>query len=443
MYQLNELDTIGGINMANAVFTKGEGNKGTIQFEVPVDVYEKGIDAAFNDVKKQITVPGFRKGKMPKQVFFQMYGEESLYQDALNIVLPEVFADAVAEAGVTTVGQPNIDAESMNKGEAWVLTAEVELAPEIELGEYKGVKVPASDVTVSDEELDAELARLQEGQAELVLVDAPAKNGDTVVIDFVGSVDGVEFDGGKGDNYSLELGSGSFIPGFEDQLVGANAEDQVNVNVTFPEEYQATDLAGKDAVFAVTVHEVKAKEVPALDDEFAKDIDEEVETLAELKDKVKARLAEQKEAAAKDAKEDAAVSAAVDNASVQGGSIPEAMIHEDVHRQMNQFFASMQQQGISPELYFQITGSSEDDLHKQYAEGAERRVKTNLVLEAIVKAEDIKPSADEIAAEVKALADQYGMEEEAVRNALTDDMLAHDIAIKQVVDLLVENAVEA
>ena len=443
MYQLNELDTIGGINMANAVFTKGEGNKGTIKFEVPVDVYEKGIDAAFNDVKKQITVPGFRKGKMPKQVFFQMYGEESLYQDALNIVLPEVFADAVAEAGVTTVGQPNIDAESMNKGEAWVLTAEVELAPEIELGEYKGVKVPASDVTVSDEELDAEIARLQEGQAELVLVDAPAKNGDTVVIDFVGSVDGVEFDGGKGDNYSLELGSGSFIPGFEDQLVGANAEDQVNVNVTFPEEYQATDLAGKDAVFAVTVHEVKAKEVPALDDEFAKDIDEEVETLAELKDKVKARLAEQKEAAAKDAKEDAAVSAAVDNASVQGGSIPEAMIHEDVHRQMNQFFASMQQQGISPELYFQITGSSEDDLHKQYAEGAERRVKTNLVLEAIVKAEDIKPSADEIAAEVKALADQYGMEEEAVRNALTDDMLAHDIAIKQVVDLLVENAVEA
>ena len=238
--------------MANAVFTKGEGNKGTIKFEVPVDVYEKGIDAAFNDVKKQITVPGFRKGKMPKQVFFQMYGEESLYQDALNVVLPDVFADAVAEAGVTTVGQPKIDAESMNKGEAWVLTAEVELAPEIELGEYKGVQVPASDVTVSDEQLDAEITRLQEGQAELVLVDAPAKNGDTVVIDFVGSVDGVEFDGGKGENYSLELGSGSFIPGFEDQLVDAKAEDVVNVNVTFPEEYQAADLAGKDALFVVT-----------------------------------------------------------------------------------------------------------------------------------------------------------------------------------------------
>ncbi|CAM2925900.1 trigger factor [Weissella confusa] len=429
--------------MANAVFTKGEGNKGTIKFEVPVDVYEKGIDAAFNDVKKQITVPGFRKGKMPKQVFFQMYGEESLYQDALNVVLPDVFADAVAEAGVTTVGQPKIDAESMNKGEAWVLTAEVELAPEIELGEYKGVKVPASDVTVSDEELDAEITRLQEGQAELVLVDAPAKNGDTVVIDFVGSVDGVEFDGGKGENYSLELGSGSFIPGFEDQLVGAKAEDVVNVNVTFPEEYQDADLAGKDALFVVTVHEVKAKEVPALDDEFAKDIDEEVETLAELKDKVKARLTTSKEDAAKDAKEDAAIAAVVDNASVEGGQIPDSMIHEDVHRQMNQFFASMQQQGISPELYYQITGSSEDDLHKQYEEGAERRVKTNLVLEAIVKAENIKPSADDIAAEVKSLADQYGMDEAAVRGALSDDMLSHDIAIKQVVDMIVDNAVEA
>lgn len=429
--------------MANAVFTKGEGNKGTIKFEVPVDVYEKGIDAAFNDVKKQITVPGFRKGKMPKQVFFQMYGEESLYQDALNVVLPDVFADAVAEAGVTTVGQPKIDAESMNKGEAWVLTAEVELAPEIELGEYKGVKVPASDVTVSDEELDAEITRLQEGQAELVLVDAPAKNGDTVVIDFVGSVDGVEFDGGKGENYSLELGSGSFISGFEDQLVGAKAEDVVNVNVTFPEEYQAADLAGKDALFVVTVHEVKAKEVPALDDEFAKDIDEEVETLAELKDKVKARLTTSKEDAAKDAKEDAAIAAVVDNASVEGGQIPDSMIHEDVHRQMNQFFASMQQQGISPELYYQITGSSEDDLHKQYEEGAERRVKTNLVLEAIVKAENIKPSADDIAAEVKSLADQYGMDEAAVRGALSDDMLSHDIAIKQVVDMIVDNAVEA
>ncbi len=438
-----KLATIGGINMANAVFTKGEGNKGTIKFEVPVDVYEKGIDAAFNDVKKQISVPGFRKGKMPKQVFFQMYGEESLYQDALNKVLPDVYGEAVSETGAITVGQPKIEAESMNKGEAWVLTAEVELAPEIELGQYKGVEVPASDTSVSDADVDEELANMQQGQSELVLVDEAAKNGDTVVIDFDGSVDGVHFDGGQADNYSLELGSGSFIPGFEEQLVGAKAEDKVDVKVTFPEDYQAADLAGKEAVFEVTVHEVKSKEVPALDDEFAKDVDEEVETLAELTEKVKARLVDQKAAAAKEAKEDAAVAAAVDNAKVVGDEIPDAMIDEDVHRQMNQMFASMQQQGISPELYYQITGTSEDDLHKQYEEGAERRVKTNLVLEAIVKAEDIKPSDEEIAAEVKSLAEAYNMEEDAVRNALSDDMLSHDIAIKSVVDLIVAEAVEA
>ncbi|KAA8439987.1 trigger factor [Weissella paramesenteroides] len=429
--------------MANAVFTKGEGNKGTIKFEVPVDVYAKGIDAAFNEVKKQISVPGFRKGKMPKQVFFQMYGEESLYQDALNKILPDVYGEAVSETGAMTVGQPKIEAESMNKGETWILTAEVELAPEIELGQYKGVEVPASDTSVSDADVDEELANMQQGQSELVLVEEAAKNGDTVVIDFDGSVDGVHFDGGQADNYSLELGSGSFIPGFEEQLVGAKAEDKVDVKVTFPEDYQAADLAGKEAVFEVTVHEVKTKEVPALDDEFAKDVDEEVETLAELKEKVKARLADQKASAAKEAKEDAAVAAAVDNAKVVGDDIPASMIDEDVHRQMNQMFASMQQQGISPELYYQITGTSEDDLHKQYEEGAERRVKTNLVLEAIVKAEDIKPSDEEIAAEVKSLAEAYNMEEDAVRNALSDDMLSHDIAIKSVVDLIVAEAVEA
>ena len=429
--------------MANAVFTKGEGNKGTIKFEVPVDVYAKGIDAAFNEVKKQISVPGFRKGKMPKQVFFQMYGEESLYQDALNKILPDVYGEAVSETGAMTVGQPKIEAESMNKGETWVLTAEVELAPEIELGQYKGVEVPASDTSVSDADVDEELANMQQGQSELVLVEEAAKNGDTVVIDFDGSVDGVHFDGGQADNYSLELGSGSFIPGFEEQLVGAKAEDKVDVKVTFPEDYQAADLAGKEAVFEVTVHEVKTKEVPALDDEFAKDVDEEVETLAELTEKVKARLADQKASAAKEAKEDAAVAAAVDNAKVVGDEIPASMIDEDVHRQMNQMFASMQQQGISPELYYQITGTSEDDLHKQYEEGAERRVKTNLVLEAIVKAEDIKPSDEEIAAEVKSLAEAYNMEEDAVRNALSDDMLSHDIAIKSVVDLIVAEAVEA
>lgn len=434
--------TIGGTKMANAVFTKGDGNKGTLSFDVPVDVYEKGIDLAFQDVKKDVSAPGFRKGHMPKQIFMQMYGEESLYNEGLNKVLPEVFDAAVAETGIQMVGQPQIALDSMEKGQPWKISAEVELAPEIELGDYKGLEVPAADVTVSDEDVDAQLKQQQEDQAELVLVEEPAKDGDTVVIDFDGSVDGVHFDGGQADNYSLELGSGSFIPGFEEQLVGAKADDKVDVNVKFPEEYQAEDLAGKDALFEVTVHEVKSKEVPELDDEFAKDVDENVDSLDELKAKIKENLTEQKAEAARDAKEDAAIKKAVDNASVIGGDVPASMINEDVERQMNQFFASMQQQGITPDLYFQITNSSADDLRKQYAEGAERRVKTNLVLEAIVKAEDIKPSADEIAAEVKSLADQYGMEEDAVRNALSEDMLAHDIAIKSVVDEIVDSAVE-
>ncbi len=434
--------TIGGTKMANAVFTKGDGNKGTLSFDVPVDVYEKGIDLAFQDVKKDVSAPGFRKGHMPKQIFMQMYGEESLYNEGLNKVLPEVFDAAVAETGIQMVGQPQIALDSMEKGQPWKISAEVELAPEIELGDYKGLEVPAADVTVSDEDVDAQLKQQQEDQAELVLVEEPAKDGDTVVIDFDGSVDGVHFDGGQADNYSLELGSGSFIPGFEEQLVGAKADDKVDVNVKFPEEYQVEDLAGKDALFEVTVHEVKSKEVPELDDEFAKDVDENVDSLDELKAKIKENLTEQKAEAARDAKEDAAINKAVDNASVIGGDVPASMINEDVERQMNQFFASMQQQGITPDLYFQITNSSADDLRKQYAEGAERRVKTNLVLEAIVKAEDIKPSADEIAAEVKSLADQYGMEEDAVRNALSEDMLAHDIAIKSVVDEIVDSAVE-
>ncbi|MBM7618118.1 trigger factor [Weissella uvarum] len=428
--------------MANAVFTLGDGNKGTLSFDVPVDVYEKGIDQAFDDVKKDVAAPGFRKGHMPKQVFMQMYGEESLYNEALNKVLPEVFDAAVAEAGIQMVGQPKIQLDAMEKGQPWKLSAEVELAPEIELGDYKGLEVPANDASVSDEDVDNQLKQLQDDQAELVLVDEPAKNGDTVVIDFDGSVDGDHFDGGKADNYSLELGSGSFIPGFEDQLVGAKAGDKVDVKVKFPEDYQASDLAGKEALFEVTVHEVKSKETPELDDEFAKDVDETVDSLDDLKKKIKDNLTEQKEAAARDAKEEAAINAAVDNATVVGGEIPDSMIQEDVDRQMNQFLASMQQQGITPDLYFQITNSTPDDLRKQYAEGAERRVKTNLVLEAIVKAEDLKPSEEDISNEVKSLAEQYGMEESAVRSALSDDMLAHDIAIKSVVDEIVDSAVE-
>ncbi len=246
--------------------------------------------------------------------------------------------------------------------------------------------------------------------------DQPAAEGDTVVIDFEGKVDGVAFDGGKGENYSLELGSNTFIPGFEDQLVGHKAGETVEVNVTFPEEYHAEDLKGKDAVFETTIHEVKTKELPELDDEFAKDVDEEVDTLVELKAKTRERLEAQKQNVAKEA------------------------IEEDVHRQMDQYLAGLQQQGISADMYYKLTGSSEEDLHKQFESGAQKRVKTNLVLEAIVAAEDIKASEEEINAEIKELAAQYGMEEAAVRSALSDDMLNHDIAIRKVVKEMTDSA---
>ena len=419
---------------------KEEGtNNGKLTFEIEPAKIKEGLDTAFNRVKKTLNVPGFRKGKVPRQIFNKMFGEESLYQDALNAVLPEAYANAVAESNIKPVAQPEIDVESMEKDSTWVLTAKVTVEPEVKLGQYKDLEVKAQSTGVTDEEVDAEIKKLQEQQAELVLKeDQPAAEGDTVVIDFEGKVDGVAFDGGKGENYSLELGSNTFIPGFEDQLVGHKAGETVEVNVTFPEEYHAEDLKGKDAVFETTIHEVKTKELPELDDEFAKDVDEEVDTLVELKAKTRERLEAQKQNAAKDAIQEEVIDKAVENAEI--GEIPGAMIEEDVHRQMDQYLAGLQQQGISADMYYKLTGSSEEDLHKQFESGAQKRVKTNLVLEAIVAAEDIKASEEEINAEIKELATQYGMEEAAVRSALSDDMLNHDIAIRKVVKEMTDSA---
>ncbi len=418
---------------------KWEKEEGKLTFEIEPAKIKEGLDTAFNRVKKTLNVPGFRKGKVPRQIFNKMFGEESLYQDALNAVLPEAYANAVAESNIKPVAQPEIDVESMEKDSTWVLTAKVTVEPEVKLGQYKDLEVKARSTEVTDEEVDAEIKKLQEQQAELVLKeDQPAAEGDTVVIDFEGKVDGVAFDGGKGENYSLELGSNTFIPGFEDQLVGHKAGETVEVNVTFPEEYHAEDLKGKDAVFETTIHEVKTKELPELDDEFAKDVDEEVDTLVELKAKTRERLEAQKQNAAKEAIQEEVIDKAVENAEI--GEIPGAMIEEDVHRQMDQYLAGLQQQGISADMYYKLTGSSEEDLHKQFESGAQKRVKTNLVLEAIVAAEDIKASEEEINAEIKELAAQYGMEEAAVRSALSDDMLNHDIAIRKVVKEMTDSA---
>ncbi|KAF1300135.1 MULTISPECIES: trigger factor [Enterococcus] len=416
-------------------------NDGVLTFSIAQEEIQKGLNQAFNKVKGNLNVPGFRKGKVSRQVFNRIYGEEALFEDALNAVLPEAYEAAVAEAGIDPVSQPKIDVESMNKGEDWTIKAEVTVKPEVKLGEYKNLTVEKQDREVSEDDVDARIKREQEQQADLVIKeDEAAENGDTVVIDFEGFVNDEAFEGGKGENHSLELGSGSFIPGFEEQLVGHKAGDNLDVTVTFPEDYQAEDLAGKEAVFKVTVHEVKAKELPELDDDFAKDIDEEVNSLDELKEKYRKELAETKEKAAEDAKDEAAIRQAVENAEIL--DLPHVMVHDEVHRSMDEFLNNMQRQGISAEMYYQLTGSTEEDLHKQFEGEAEMRVKTNLVIEAIAKEENLEASAEDVAKEIKELSEAYNMPEDQIKNVLTEDMLKHDITMKQAVELVTGTAVE-
>ena len=420
-------------------FESKETNRGVLTFTISQEQIKPELDRVFNSVKKTLNVPGFRKGHLPRPVFNQKFGEEALYQDTLNALLPAAYEAAVKEAEIEVVAQPQFDVASMEKGQDWTITAEVVTKPEVKLGEYKNLEVSV-DVSkeVSDADVDARIERERNNLAELVLKEDKAANGDTVVIDFVGTVDGVEFDGGKGDNFSLELGSGQFIPGFEDQLVGHAAGETVEVNVTFPEDYQATDLAGKDAKFVTTIHEVKEKEVPELDDELAKDIDEDVETLDELKEKYRKELAESKEIAFDDAVESAALDLAVENAEIV--ELPEEMVHEEVHRSVNEFLGNMQRQGISPDMYFQITGTTQEDLHKQHEADAEKRTKTNLVIEAVAKAEGFEASDEDIEAEISSLATDYNMEVERVRQLLSTDMLKHDIVIKKAVELITSTA---
>ena len=420
-------------------FEAKDTNRGVLTFTIGQDAIKPELDRVFNKVKQDINLPGFRKGHLPRAVFNQKFGEEALYQDVVNALLPAAYEAAVAEAGLEVVAQPKIDVVSMEKGQDWTINAEVVTKPEVKLGDYKNLTVSVEATKeVSDEEVDAKIERERNNLAELVIKEGAAEEGDTVVIDFVGSVDGVEFDGGKGENFSLELGSGQFIPGFEAQLVGHAAGEEVNVEVTFPEDYQADDLAGKPALFVTKIHEVKAKEVPALDDELAKDIDEEVETLDELKAKYRKELETAKEIAFDDAVESAALELAVENAEIV--ELPEEMIHEEVHRAINEFLGGLQQQGISPDMYFQITGTTQDDLHKQYEADAEKRTKTNLVVEAVAKAEGFEATEEEINKEIEDLAATYNMEVEQVRNLLSSEMLKHDIAVKKAVEVITSTA---
>ena len=413
---------------------------GKLSFTIDKDTVKSGLDRTFKKVKGNLNVPGFRKGKLPRKMFDKMYGEEALYEDTLNDILPFAYQQALNEEGIEPVGQPQIDAESMEKGQDWELVAEVTLKPEVELGQYKGLEVAKQERDVSDEEVEESLKRRQERAAELTIKDGKAEEGDTVVIDFKGFKDGEEFEGGQADNFSLELGSGQFIPGFEDQLIGVSPEEEVKVEVTFPEDYQAEDLAGREAVFEVTVHEVKSKELPELDDEFAKDEDEDVESIDELRQKIRQELEEGRAQAAEEARDDEAIRKAVENADIP--EIPQAMADEEVNRQMEMYLGNMQQQGISPEMYFSMTGTSEDDLREQFEDGAEFNVRTNLVLQAIVEAENIEVNEEEMDEEIADLAEQYNMEESRVREVLSPDLLQNDISLKKAIDLITSTAKE-
>ncbi|MFN0602827.1 trigger factor [Facklamia hominis] len=421
-------------------FEKTNTNEGVLTFTIPAEKVQAELDRAFKKARKNISVPGFRKGKVPRQIFNNVYGEESLYQEVLNQLIPGAYQEAVEAEGLQVVAQPEMDIESLEKHKDWVMTAKVTLKPEVKLGDYKGLEVEKQDRDVTDEEVQARLELKQKQLAELVVKEGAAKLGDTVIIDFEGFLGDEAFEGGKGENHSLELGSNSFIPGFEDQLVDAKAGDDVEVKVTFPEDYHAENLKGKEATFKVKVHEVKSKEIPELDDEFAKDADDEVETLDEYKNKLRVQIKEEKEAQAAEFVEDQAVRKAVENAEIV--ELPQVMVDEEVQRQMDHFLNNLKRQGINEDLYYQISGTDRDGLRKNFEEEADLRTKTNLVLEKIVEEEAIEVSEAEIEEEVNKLAEQYNMDAKQVRQYVTEDMLTGDIKLKKALSLIVDSAKE-
>ncbi|WP_345239975.1 trigger factor [Pontibacillus salipaludis] len=420
----------------SAKWEKLEGNEGQLTVEVDADEFKVALDKAFAKVVKDIQVPGFRKGKVPRPIFEQRFGVESLYQDALDIILPEAYSNAIDEAGITPVDRPEVDVEQIEKGKNLIFTAKVTVKPEVTLGEYKGLEVEAQDTTVTDEDVENELKQQQEKQAELVVKEeGTVENGDTVVMDFEGFVDGEAFEGGQADNYSLEIGSGQFIPGFEEQLVGKSAGEETEVEVTFPEEYHAEELAGKKATFKVKVHEIKAKELPELDDEFAKDIDEEVESMDELKKKTKERLQQEKAQEAENAKREELVNKATDNAEIE---IPEAMVDTELDRMMKEFEQRLQMQGMTLDMYFQFTGQDQNALKEQMKEDAGKRVKTNLVLEAIATAENVEVTEEDINQELENMASMYQTDVENLKQMLggNTEAVEEDLKIKKAIDFL-------
>ena len=421
---------------------KLEHNMAKLTITVPAETFNKAITQAYKKMKNQISIPGFRKGKVPQAMVEKMYGAGMFYEDAANIVIPEEYDKALAEVkDIKITSQPAIDVTQMEKGKEFIFTAEVATKPEVTLGQYKGIEVPETKVEVTDEEIEAELKKVQEQNAREITVDRPAENGDTVVIDFEGSVDGEVFEGGTAENHPLVLGSGSFIPGFEDQLVGAAADSDVEVNVTFPEDYQAKELAGKAAVFKVKVHEIKKKELPEINDEFAQDVSE-FDTLDEYKEDVKKGIAEQKEKAVRQEKQEKIIRQIVENAEMD---IPDPMVITQTRQMMDQFAQQMQSNGLSMAQYYQFTGLTPDGLLEQMKPQAQKNIENRLVLEAIAAAEGITASEEEVEKEFANIAERYGLTVDKVKEIFADEEtenIKSDIAAQKALDMITEAAVE-
>lgn len=418
-----------------ATWEKKEGNQGLLTVTVPKEEVDKGLDKAFKKVVKQINVPGFRKGKMPRPLFEQRFGVESLYQDALDFILPEAYGNAVEEAEINPVDRPEIDVTQMEKGKELIFEATVTVEPKVELGDYKGLSIEKQDREVTDEEFNQAIEDAVSRQAELTVKEGEIAEGDVVNINFDGYVDGEAFEGGQAEGYDLEIGSGSFIPGFEEQLIGLKANDSKDVVVTFPEEYHAEELAGKEATFKCEVNEVKSKEIPELDDELAQELDESVSTVDEYKEKLRKDLEEAKVNQAEATEKEEAITKATDNAKVD---IPEAMINTELDRMMQEFEQRISQQGLNLELYYQFSGQSEEELKAQMKEDAEKRVKTNLTLRAIADAENIEVSDADVEAEFAKMSEQFGLSVEDIKATLgNNDILVNDLKIQKVIDLLV------
>ena len=419
-----------------------EHNMAKLTIEVAAEELEKALDSAYQKQKKQISVPGFRKGKVPRAMIEKMYGAGVFYEDAANILMQQTYAGAVDESGVDIVSRPTVEVTQIEKGQPFIYTAEVAVRPEVTLGKYMGVTVTKIDTSVSDEEVDAELENQRNKNARTVTVtDRPVAEGDTAVIDFEGFVDGVAFEGGKGENHPLEIGSHTFIDTFEDQLVGKNTGDEVEVNVTFPEKYQAADLAGKPATFKVKINEIKAKELPELDDEFAQDA-AGVDTLAEYKEDLRKHLEVEKENEAKRTKEDEAIKKIIDKSTME---IPEAMIETQCENMINEFAQRIAQSGLTMEQYLQFSGMTVDQLKDQVRPEATTRIQSSLVLEQIAKEENIEVTDADIDAEVEKMAKAYGMEADKLKEYMGDaekESMKKDLAITKAVDLIMDNVKE-